>query len=70
MKIGKVINHNIMIEPTANFGFIAKVGCGTFSFADKEALVFALREFLDDPKAFEKLYDSVSGPVPEEATSV
>lgn len=59
MKLGKVTQYSIIIEPTSNFGFFVKVGCGRFSFSTKEDLIEALGEYLDNPKKLEKEYNSI-----------
>ena len=64
MEFGKAINHIITITPTNNNGFIAKVGCGTFCYSDKESLLKDFDEFLSDPIKLEKKYNSTDGNVP------
>jgi len=59
MKLGKVIQHDIHIIPTDNFGFRTKVGCGRFAFSNKEDMVKALTEYLDNPEELEKAYNSL-----------
>ncbi len=67
MKLGKVINYRIIIEPTANFGFSVKVGCCELAFEDKTSLIDGLKDYLDDPEIHEKQYRGLSAvPVPEE----
>jgi len=59
MKIGKTINYDINIRPTANMGFIVKVGCGRFAFSCADDVLTALREYLGNPDKFEKEYNSL-----------
>jgi hypothetical protein len=60
MKFGKVTNHTITITPTANFGFVVNVGCGTFAFENDSSLLTALGEFLVNPEKAEKEYNSIN----------
>jgi len=59
MKIGKIINYDINIRPTANMGFIARVGCGRFAFSCADDVLTALREYFANPDIFEKEYHSL-----------
>jgi len=61
MKLGKAINYKIIIEPSDNEGFIAKVGCGKFVFTDKGALISAMGEFLEHPEKWEGTYNKLLG---------
>ena len=61
MKLGKVMNHSIMIEPSANNGFLVTVGCGRFTYTDKEELIADLEAFLEDPKRMEVEYNKIQG---------
>lgn len=61
MKLGKVTRYNINIEPSANNGFIVKVGCGRFVFNDVQSLISALSSFLNDPEKHEKEYNEIAG---------
>jgi hypothetical protein len=65
MKFGKAINHEIRITPTNNNGFIAKVGCATFCYSDKESLLKDFDEFLSDPMKLEKEYNETDGNAPD-----
>ena len=60
MKLGKVIQYEIKITPSMNFGFMVKVGCGRFAFSSKEDMLKTLTEYLDEPEKFEKEYNSFS----------
>jgi hypothetical protein len=64
MEFGKAINYIITITPTSNKGFIAKVGCATFCYSDKESLLKDLDEFLSDPMKLEKEYNGTDSNVP------
>lgn len=57
MKLGRFIKYDIVIQASANNGFIARVGCATLVFADDESLLAGLREYLDDPDGHEKEYN-------------
>ncbi len=59
MKIGMVIRHEIKITPTKNFGFVVKIGCGTFCAASWPDLIADLKIYLSDPKAWEKAYSGL-----------
>lgn len=63
MKIGKVINYNIKIEPSANFGFVVNVGCGLFVFADTDSLENGLRDYLHDPEKYEIEYNAIGSTI-------
>ena len=69
MKIGQAIKHRIEIKPSANKGFIVKVGCGTFVFPNSDTLIMALSEYLNTPDAHERLYNKAcGGPISEQPT--
>jgi hypothetical protein len=57
-EIGKHSDYTITITPTMNRGFIVRIGCGEFAFQNHKALLTGLRKYLDDPKKYEKLYNS------------
>jgi len=59
MKIGKVINYDITIRPTANMGFTAKVGCCQLAFTCADDMIAALREYLTHPEQIEKEYNNL-----------
>ena len=66
MKLRKLIRHKIIIEASANEGFIVKVGCGIFVFAGKKSLIAGIEEYLDNPEKWEKEYNEIEpGPQPE-----
>ena len=67
MKFGKIINCNIVIEPTVNMGFRVQVGCANLAFEDTRSLLKALEEYLGNPKIFEKAYSDIPGQTPDEA---
>ena len=67
MKLGKVINYNITIEPSQNNGFIVKIGCGRFVAENVDSLLKQLTEYLSDPTKIEKRYDTISPDIPEAA---
>ena len=68
MKFGKLINYGVTIHPTHNEGFIVKVGCAEFSFTNKNDLLIALEEYLDNPGEYEKEYNKVVGQTAEPDT--
>ncbi len=59
MKLGKVINHNILIQPAANKGFIVEVGCGRFAFSCVHDLIESLASYFNDPEKYEKEYSKL-----------
>lgn len=61
MDLGKVINHNITIQPTANKGFYVKVGCGRFAFSNGTDLLSALTKYLTHPEDMEQEYSKSVG---------
>ena len=50
MEFGKALQYDIKISTSSNKGFIVKVGCCTCIFSNKENLLSALKEYLDDPE--------------------
>lgn len=56
MEFGKALQYDIKISTSSNKGFIVKVGCCTCIFSNKENLLSALKEYLDDPEGMEKKY--------------
>lgn len=65
MELGKAINYEIHIMPSANKGFVVHIGCGMFVAADKASLKDQLGEYLDNPQKFEKAYNEIQPPAPE-----
>lgn len=65
MKLGKVIQYRINIEPTFNHGFIVKVGCGLLAFSNSDDLLETLKAYLAEPEKFEKEYNNLVGGTPE-----
>ena len=63
MELGKVINYNIQIEPSSNNGFIVKIGCGKFVAENVTSLLNGLKAYLENPKEWEKKYNSLNTPV-------
>ena len=61
MKLGRAIGVSILIEATHNGGFDVKMGCARFAYADKESLIKAISEYLDDPEGHEKMFLKVFG---------
>ena len=59
MNFGRVINHSIVIKPSANNGFSVEVGCCCVVYIDKIALIADLEEFLDNPKETETKYNKL-----------
>ncbi len=58
MELKRAIPYDINISPSANNGFIIKVGCGQFVAESKEALISSLQQFLNNPDKFEKEYNA------------
>ena len=56
MEFGRVINNNIIIEPTNNMAFIVRVGCATFAYSNKMELIADLEAYINNPAAYEKKY--------------
>lgn len=68
MDLGRACKYNIGIEPSANNGFIVKIGCGRFVAKDREQLIEDLDEFLKAPEKWEKKYNDIyGGDVPQAA---
>ena len=61
MKFGMAIQHKIMIEPTANQGFVVKVGCCRRSYESSQSMIEDLMEYLSDPQGAERLYNESNG---------
>lgn len=68
MKLGKRIKYKIEIDPTLNYGFVVKVGCGLFAFSNAKDLQTGLDEYLKNPEKFEKEYNDLQGATAEEVT--
>ena len=62
MILGKAIKHVITIEPTANHGFIVRIGCGNFAYNNAGQLINDLDSYLADPKLYENDYNRIFGP--------
>ena len=58
---GSPIPYDIRITGSSNQGFIVTVGCATLTFTDKEEMIHAIREYLNDPKGVEKVYNQSCG---------
>ena len=57
MNFGKVFEHEIVIQPSSNNGFVVRVGCGLFVYNSLRSMLKDLREYLSDPQKFEKEYN-------------
>jgi len=57
MEFGNALPHDIKISGSHNKGFIVKAGCCTAVFTEKEALLKAIGEYIDDPEGMEKAYN-------------
>ena len=68
MEFGRVINYNIIIEPTDNMGFTVMVGCGRFSYSNKKNLIADLEAFLENPAEYEKQYNKTRVDTTEQPT--
>jgi hypothetical protein len=60
MEFGTELPYEIKITCSSNKGFIVKVGCCTCVFSNKEDLLSALKEYLDDPEGMEKKYNEAN----------
>lgn len=56
LEFGRAIPHIINITPSDNKGFIVKIGCGTLAFSNKDDMIEAFQEYLNNPKDTEKRY--------------
>ena len=56
MEFGRVINNNIIIEPTSNMAFVVRVGCATFAYNSTIDLIADLEAYINNPAAYEKKY--------------
>jgi len=63
MEFGR-LGRQMEIEPTANKGFILRVGCAVLVFTDYQDLLDALAEYWSDPEAVEKKYNEIGHPIP------
>ena len=57
MKLKKAIPYDILIRPSANNGFIVKIGCGEFVAETKSTLKEGLNDYLDDPDKYVQDYN-------------
>lgn len=57
MELGRLINHDIIIRPSDNKGFIINVGCGKFTANNESMLLNCLGAYLSDPEKKEKEYN-------------
>lgn len=55
---GRVIPHNINLEPTRNGGFIASIGCERFAYGPGQHLLMVqeLESYLQAPESVEKRF--------------
>lgn len=70
MKLGKIINYKITIEPSQNNGFIVKIGCGKFVAENVHSLLVGLDDYLKNPGLWEKEYNNMSPDQPEATIEV
>ena len=61
-------NHPIKIRPSANMGFIIKIGCGEFVATNVIELINIGKQYLADPAKWEKEYNKLPGNPQEVAT--
>lgn len=59
MKLGYAIPRDIVIKPSANMGFIVKIGCGTFVAEGVRSLEHQLEHYFSDPEKWEKEYNEL-----------
>ena len=52
--LGKKVEHEILIKPTHNNGFIVTIGCRQFSYEGPNNMLKDLRRYLDDPEGKER----------------
>ena len=57
IEFGNVLPHDIHISGSANKGFIVKTGCCTTVFTDKNSMLAAIEDYINDPDKMEKLYN-------------
>jgi hypothetical protein len=57
MEFGNALPYDIKISGSHNKGFIVKAGCCIAIFTEKEKLLEAIGEYIDDPKGMEKKYN-------------
>jgi hypothetical protein len=65
----EAIQHNITIKPSANGGYIVRVGCVTLCFNNSQMLIEALDEYLKNPEGVEKRYNESKGNINSPITS-
>lgn len=56
MELGNVLPHPITIEGSSNKGFIVKTGCCICVFTNKEVMLDAIEEYINDTEKMEKAY--------------
>lgn len=61
MKLGYAIPRDIVIKPSANMGFVIKIGCGVFVVEGAGSLMRQLATYLEDPEKWEKEYNELPG---------
>jgi len=59
MKLGFAIPHEIRIKPSANMGFIIKIGCGEFVAKNQGDLFDGLKDYVSDPIHWENEYNKL-----------
>lgn len=52
--LGKKVEHEILIKPTHNNGFIVTIGCTQFSYEGPNNMLRDLRRYIDDPEGKER----------------
>ena len=58
LEFGRAVQYTITIESSDNNGFIVNVGCGKFAFSNKDDMLEAIQEYVNNPKVVEKRYNS------------
>lgn len=57
MEFNKISNYDINLRHTINGGIIVKVGCAELSFTSPEDMMDVMKQYYEDPKGMEKLYN-------------
>ena len=50
LEFGRAVQYTITIESSDNNGFIVNVGCGKFAFSNKDDMLEAIQEYVNNPK--------------------
>ena len=57
IEFGNPLPYDIRIGGSSNQGFIVVVGCATCIYTDKQTMLDAISEYIDDPKKVEQEYN-------------